>query len=114
MKQGVFLPSSFPHEPVHIRVLARARRSPSNIAPEGTTMSTTRFDVGSRVRVSTASLSGPATTSEFTIVERYAVEGREAMYRLSGSRGEGERMAPESELRRARLHLSRPQMGVSP
>ena len=76
-------------------------------------MSTTRFNVGSQVRVCTASLSGPSTADEFTIMERYAVEGREAMYRLSGIRGEGERVVPESELRRARLHLSRHGTGAS-
>jgi hypothetical protein len=71
-------------------------------------MPTKTFDVGSRVCVSAASLSGPATTDEFRVVERYAVEGREAMYRLSSSQGAPERMVPESELQRARLHLSRP------
>lgn len=113
MRQGLFLPSSFPHQPAFTRVLARATRSDLKTAPEGTTMSATRFNVGSQVRVCTASLSGPATTDEFTIMERHAVEGREAMYRLSSIRGEAERMVPESELRRARLHLSRPQTGVS-
>jgi hypothetical protein len=71
-------------------------------------MSSTLFDVGSLVCVSAASFSGPETTSEFRIVERYAVEGREAMYRLSSLQGAAERMVPESELRRTRLHLSRP------
>jgi hypothetical protein len=71
-------------------------------------MSSTRFDVGSRVCVSIGSLSGPATTGEFRIVERYAVEGREAMYRLASIQGAAERLVPESELRRTRLHLSQP------
>jgi hypothetical protein len=99
MKQGLFLPSSFPHQPAHTRVLARATRSGSNIASEGPVVPATRFHVGSKVRVCTASLSGPVTSNEFTIVERYAVEGREAMYRLSSMPGEAERMVPESELR---------------
>jgi hypothetical protein len=71
-------------------------------------MSTKTFAVGSRVCVSTASLSGPATTAQFRIVECYAVEGREAMYRLSSIQGAAERMVPESELRRTRLHVSQP------
>jgi hypothetical protein len=112
MRQGLFLPSLFPHEPAHTRVLARATRSESNITSEGTTVLATRFHVGSKVRVCRASLSGPVTTSEFTIVERYAVEGREAMYRLSSVPGEAERVVPESELRRTRLHLSQPKAGV--
>ena len=65
------------------------------------------FDVGNHVRVSAASLSGPATKGEFRIEERYAVEGREPLYRLSSIEGATERMVPESELQPARLHLPR-------
>jgi hypothetical protein len=65
-------------------------------------MSTNRFDLGSRICVSPDSLSGPATTNEFRIVDCYPVEGREPMYRLSSIHGRTERMVPESELRRIR------------
>jgi hypothetical protein len=73
-------------------------------------MSTSHLDVGSRICVSADSLSGPATTSEFRIIDRYPVEGCEPMYRLSSTRGQMERVVPESELRRTGLHLlpSRP------
>ena len=51
-----------------------------------------------RVCVSTGSLSGPASTSAFEIIDRYPVEGREPMYRLFDTRERTERMVPESEL----------------
>jgi hypothetical protein len=105
MRQGLFLPSSFPHEPTRIHVLGRATHAGQGIGSERTTMAKSRFTVGSEVSVCTASLSGPATTSPFTVLERYAVEGQEAMYRLSDVPGETERVVPQSELRRTRLHL---------
>jgi hypothetical protein len=71
-------------------------------------MSTDHLDMGSRVCVSADSLSGPATTNEFRIIDRYPVEGQEAMYRLASTRGHTERVVPEGELRRTRLHLLPP------
>ena len=63
------------------------------------------LNVGSRVCVSAESLSGRRTASEFRVMERYRIEGREPMYRLLSTRERTERMVRESELRRSRLHL---------
>jgi hypothetical protein len=64
------------------------------------------LNVGSRVCVAAESMSGQPTPGEFRVMERYQIEGREPMYRLLSTRERTERMVPESELRRPRLHLS--------
>jgi hypothetical protein len=69
--------------------------------PEGSSMSMHEYCAGHRVRVSTASRSGPATTEEFLVMRRHAVEGGESMYTLSHTRDRRQRMTPESELTRS-------------
>ncbi len=64
-------------------------------------MSCHEYSAGHRVRVSTASRSGPATTEEFLVMGRHAVEGGESMYTLSHTRDRRQRMAPGSELTRS-------------
>jgi hypothetical protein len=61
-------------------------------------MSMPNYSAGCHVRVSDASLSGPATMGEFEIMRRYPVEGGEPMYRLRSIRGRDERMVPGNEL----------------
>jgi hypothetical protein len=61
-------------------------------------MSMSEYSTGHRVRVCTASSSGPATTEEFVVMGRHAVEGGESMYTLSHSRDGRQRMTPASEL----------------
>ena len=64
-------------------------------------MSMHEYRAGHRVRVSTASRSGPATTDEFLVMGHHAVEGGESMYTLSHSRDRRQRMTPGSELTRS-------------
>jgi len=75
--------------------------NPPNFGPEGSSMSMHEYSAGHRVRVSTASRSGPATTDEFLVMGRHAVEGGESMYTLSHSRDRRQRMTPGSELTRS-------------
>ena len=76
---------------------AVARDGP-NFGPEGSSMSMYEYSAGHRVRVCTASRSGPATTEEFVVMRRHSVEGGESMYTLSHSRDGRQRMTPASEL----------------
>jgi len=69
--------------------------------PEGSSMPMHEYSAGHRVRVSAASRSGPATTDEFLVMRRHAVEGGESMYTLSHTRDRGQRMTPGSELTRS-------------
>ena len=64
-------------------------------------MSMHEYSAGHRVRVSTASRSGPATTEEFLVMVRHAVEGGESMYTLSRTPDRRQRMTPGSELARS-------------
>ncbi len=64
-------------------------------------MSCHEYAAGHRVRVSNASRSGPATTEEFLVMGRHAVEGGESMYTLSHTRDRRQRMTPGSELTRS-------------
>ena len=50
-------------------------------------MSMHEYSAGHRVRVSTASRSGPATAGEFLVMSRHSVEGGETMYTRSLRRG---------------------------
>jgi hypothetical protein len=61
-------------------------------------MSVHHYQLGHRVRVAAASLSGPAAKGEFEIVRRYPVEGSEVMYSLRSIPRRHGRMVPENEL----------------
>jgi len=85
---------------IAVERLNGARNRP-NFGPEGSGMSMHEYCEGHRVRVSTASRSGPATTEEFLVMRRHSVEGGESMYTLSHTGDLRQRMAPGSELTRS-------------
>jgi hypothetical protein len=61
---------------------------------------TEHYMVGDHMYVSRGSLSGPATTTAFEIINFYNVEDYEPMCRLLSLQDRAQRIVPQSELRR--------------